>query len=53
MFSRVLAYLTVFHFVCQQYVFMMVYRHLTSEHSRNEALVYKCDIYAAMFGPLV
>ena len=53
MFSRVLAYLAVFHFVCQQYVVMMVYRYLTSEHSRYEALVNKCDIYAAMFCPLV
>ncbi len=28
-----LAYLAVFHFVRQQYVFMMAYRHLESEHS--------------------
>ncbi len=51
-FWRVLAYVAVFHFVRQQYGFVMVYRHRAGERSAGSALVDKCAIYAAMVYPL-
>ena len=50
LFWRVLAYLAVFHFVRQQYGFVMVYRHRAGE--RDAAWVDKLAIYASMIYPL-
>jgi hypothetical protein len=47
-FWRVLAYLAVFHFVRQQYGFMMIY----SRHERGCRLIDKAAIYAATVFPL-
>jgi hypothetical protein len=52
-FWRVLAYLAVFHFIRQQYGFMMIY----SRHERNLPMAYrkldKYTLYAATLCPLI
>lgn len=52
LFWRVLAYVAVFHFLRQQYGFMMVYRHRAGERSGWDAQLDKCAIYATMLYPL-
>ena len=50
-FWRALAYLAVFHFVRQQFGFVMLYRHRAGE--RTHAWIDKAAIYATMLYPLV
>jgi hypothetical protein len=48
-FWRVLAYLAVFHFIRQQYGFMMIYR----RHERGSPALDRAAIYAATLYPLL
>ncbi len=50
LFWRILAYLAVFHFVRQQFGFVMVYRHRAGE--RDGAWIDKIAIYATMLYPI-
>ena len=52
LFWRVLAYIAVFHFLRQQYGFMMVYRHRAGECHGWDTWLDKCTIYATMLYPL-
>lgn len=52
-FWRVLAYLAVFHFVRQQYGWMMLYRARVGEQDRFGRLLDTAAIYLAMLYPLV
>lgn len=52
-FWRALAYLAVFHFVRQQYGWMMLYRARAGESSRLGACIDGSAIYAATLYPLV
>jgi len=52
-FWRALAYLAVFHFVRQQYGFLMLYRHRAGERGVWDARIDKIAIYATMLFPLV
>ena len=51
-FWRILAYVAIFHFVRQQYGFIMVYRHRMGERSRWDLYLDKAAIYATMLYPL-
>lgn len=52
-FWRAVAYLAVFHFVRQQYGFVMLYRNRAGERSPWDARIDKIAIYATMLYPLV
>ena len=52
LFWRVLAYVAVFHFVRQQYGFVMVYRHRFGEVGALDRRIDKAAIYATMLYPL-
>ena len=51
-FWRVLAYVAVFHFVRQQFGFVMLYRHRCGERSPVDRRLDKMAIYATMLYPL-
>ena len=51
-FWRVLAYIAVFHFVRQQFGFVMLYRHRCGEHSVADRRLDKMAIYSTMLYPL-
>ena len=51
-FWRVLAYVAVYHFVRQQFGFVMVYRHRGGERGKWDARLDKCTIYSTMLYPL-
>jgi hypothetical protein len=52
-FWRVLAYLAVFHFIRQQYGWVMMYRARTGEHDRAGRWLDGATIYAATLYPLI
>lgn len=52
LFWRVLAYVAVFHFVRQQYGFVMLYRYRGAETSLFDRRLDKATIYATMLYPL-
>lgn len=52
-FWRLLAYVAVYHFVRQQYGFVMVYRHRAGECDPLDRRIDASAIYAAMLYPLV
>ncbi|MDP7035504.1 MAG: hypothetical protein QF752_13540 [Planctomycetota bacterium] len=52
-FWRVLAYLAVYHFLRQQFGFVMVYRHRAGERGAFDRRLDKLTIYSAMLYPLV
>ncbi len=51
-FWRVLAYIAVFHFVRQQFGFVMLYRHRSGERSLADLRLDKMTIYSTMLYPL-
>jgi len=51
-FWRVLAYIAVFHFVRQQFGFVMLYRHRRGERSLADRRLDKMAIYSTMLYPL-
>ena len=51
-FWRVLAYIAVFHFVRQQFGFVMLYRHRCGERSLADRRLDKMAIYSTMLYPL-
>ena len=51
-FWRVLAYIAVFHFVRQQFGFVMLYRHRCGERSLADRHLDKMTIYTTMLYPL-
>ncbi len=51
-FWRVLAYVAVFHFVRQQFGFVMLYRHRRGERSLADRRLDKMAIYSTMLYPL-
>ena len=51
-FWRVLAYIAVFHFVRQQFGFVMLYRHRCGERSPADRRLDKAAIYSTMLYPL-
>ncbi len=51
-FWRVLAYIAVFHFVRQQFGFVMLYRHRCGERSVADRRLDKMAIYSTMLYPL-
>lgn len=52
-FWRILAYVAVYHFVRQQFGFVMVYRHRGGERGVFDRRLDKATIYATMLYPLV
>ncbi len=53
LFWRVLAYVAVWHFVRQQFGFVMLYRHRCGEGRGGDAWIDKVAIYATMLYPLI
>tara|TARA_B100001105_G_C22354586_1_gene427359 strand:- start:85 stop:1197 length:1113 start_codon:yes stop_codon:yes gene_type:complete len=51
-FWRILAYLAVFHFIKQQYGFMMLYKTRSGDFNSQQVLPDKWVIYLSMFYPL-
>ncbi len=52
-FWRILAYIAVWHFVRQQFGFVMMYRHRCGEGRGGDAWIDKIAIYATMLYPLI
>jgi len=52
-FWRILAYLAVFHFIKQQYGFMVLYKTRSEDFNRRQILPDKWVIYLSMFYPLL